>query len=558
MSIKVVHEEIRRFLENSNPEVLCLKGKWGVGKTYTWNYYLQETAKAKKLALDKYAYVSLFGLNSLEDVKYALFESTIDVGNLNKGPTQDSIQKGINYIKKHYKKLITFVTKNPFVQSYIGETEKSLFFLIRKQIICIDDLERAGDNLNIKDIFGLISFLKEQRGCKVILLLNDEKLSDKVDYDILLEKVMDTKLDFSPTPKEASDIVFPLPEGIQTLIHKNVIALGITNIRIIKKIEKIILRFEEIFGKDSLLMTQVAHSATLFTWSVYQPDKAPSIDFLKDFSRIHGLIQDKEKIPEKEREWQELIRNYGYSNCDDFDLKILSTIESGYFDTDSLKHVAEKQIKVIGEATNKKEFNDAWNLYHDSFDHNEKEVLDAIYSSAKKGLKFIEPMNLDSAVILLKEFGRQKEANDLIESYIEARSDEKELFNFENFSFSREIRDKDLILAFKKQEESFRDPRDPAQVLADIYTNHGWNPEDIILANKLDQNDFYKIFKNTKGRQLHQAIKSALDFGKIENASDDMKNITKKATEALERIGKETKLNAKRVATHGINTNKVS
>ena len=67
MSIKVVHEEIQRFLESPNPEVLCLKGKWGVGKTYAWNYYLEEARKNNKLAFKKYAYVSLFGLKRFFD-----------------------------------------------------------------------------------------------------------------------------------------------------------------------------------------------------------------------------------------------------------------------------------------------------------------------------------------------------------------------------------------------------------------------------------------------------------------------------------------------------------
>jgi hypothetical protein len=555
MSVKVVHEEIRRFLENSASEVLCLKGKWGVGKTYAWNRYLQDVTNAGKLAFDKYSYVSLFGLNSLEDVKYALFEGTVASGDLKDGPTEDTVEKAYGWVRKNYRKGVSLLTKNPLVKSYLGETERSLFFLVRKQIVCIDDLERAGSGLSTKDVFGLISYLKEQRGCKIALLLNDEKLLDKAVFNELLEKVIDTKLDFSPTPQEAADIVFPSPEGVRKLIHKNSITLGITNIRVIKKIERIVMRFEEIFGRDSVLMTQVAHSSTLFGWSVYQPDEAPTIDFLKDFGRMHGLSEDKEKTPENERGWQELIRVYEYSNSDEFDLKILETIQNGYFDTDKLNLVAEKQIKNVDEINTKKKFEDAWNLYHDSFNNNEGKVLEAIYSSAKKGAVFIDPMNIDSTVAFLREFGKEKEASDLIKHYVEVRSNEKELFNFENSLFSRDMKDPELIDAFKKQRETINDSRDPAQVLVDIYMNHGWNPEDITLVSKLTPNDFYEKFKGNSGIKLHQLIKGSLDFGKVGNASDDIKNITKNATEALERIGKETKLNARRVATHGIKVN---
>ena len=35
MSTALVEKEIERFLASPEPEVLCLRGKWGVGKTYS-------------------------------------------------------------------------------------------------------------------------------------------------------------------------------------------------------------------------------------------------------------------------------------------------------------------------------------------------------------------------------------------------------------------------------------------------------------------------------------------------------------------------------------------
>lgn len=552
MSIKVVHEEIGRFLENSTPEVLCLKGKWGVGKTYAWNYYVQEAVKTNKIPLDKYSYVSLFGLKDLEDVKYALFENTVGGTDILKGPSQNSIEKGIQWLKKRWRKTIPLITKNPFVKSYIGETEKSLFFFVRNQIVCIDDLERASKNIDVKDILGLVSYLKEHRGCKVALLLNYEKLSDKQTYDELLEKVIDTKLDFDPTPKEAADIAFPSPTGVLELLHKNCVTLGITNIRVIKKIERIVLRLEEILGKDSPLLFQAVHSATLLGWCVYQPDIAPPLDFLKDASRIHGFLKDKEKTSENEKVWQDLMRSYNYFNTDEFDANILETIQKGYFDRDDIKAVADKQIRTMKDSNSKKEFEDAWNLYHNSFDHNENQVLDALYEATKKNAKFVEPMNLDSTIVFLKKFRRKKQAVDLIKSYINIRSDDKEIFNFENSFFSRDIKDPDLIKAFKKKRSSFTDTRDPVQTLIDMVVDRGWNQEDVTLISKLTADDFYKIFKENNGVRLHQTIKGALDFGRYNNASEEMKLICRNATIALKKIGKESKMNAMRVATHGI------
>jgi hypothetical protein len=48
--MEVVANEIRRFLSTTEPEVMCISGHWGVGKTFAWNRYLQE-AKRKSQSL---------------------------------------------------------------------------------------------------------------------------------------------------------------------------------------------------------------------------------------------------------------------------------------------------------------------------------------------------------------------------------------------------------------------------------------------------------------------------------------------------------------------------
>jgi hypothetical protein len=75
-SLKLVQAEVNRFLQSANPEILCVSGEWGVGKTYTWQILLDDAIAKRKIALNQYAYVSLFGLNSLESLKLAIFENS--------------------------------------------------------------------------------------------------------------------------------------------------------------------------------------------------------------------------------------------------------------------------------------------------------------------------------------------------------------------------------------------------------------------------------------------------------------------------------------------------
>jgi hypothetical protein len=74
-SLEFTKAEIARFLRGFDPEVLCVSGEWGVGKTFLWRSELDTLRKARELSLTRYSYVSLFGMNSLDDVKSSIFEN---------------------------------------------------------------------------------------------------------------------------------------------------------------------------------------------------------------------------------------------------------------------------------------------------------------------------------------------------------------------------------------------------------------------------------------------------------------------------------------------------
>ena len=70
MSIDVVGREIARFLRSTDPEILCLRGKWGVGETFAWQRYILDAKSKGEIGLDRYAFVSLYGVNSADQLQY--------------------------------------------------------------------------------------------------------------------------------------------------------------------------------------------------------------------------------------------------------------------------------------------------------------------------------------------------------------------------------------------------------------------------------------------------------------------------------------------------------
>jgi len=380
MSTRSAHEEIRRFLQSAKPEVLCVTGKWGVGKTYSWKHYLKEAQSLKAVALNRYSYVSLFGQNSLDDLRYAIFENTIPIENIDGGPNAKSLKSVRGTAETFLRSQMWLAGIIPQGREFLEGAGRALFFVVRNQIVCIDDLERAGAGLDAKDVLGMISFLKEERKCKVVLLLNDEQLSQsaQTDFRSQLEKVADTRVVFDPTPSEAAEIGVSREPSFHELLIANCISLGITNIRVIKKIERAGEALAQRLNTfDPGVLKQAIHTLTLFGWAHFQPSLAPPLEFLRRHNPWQHLSSKKE-VSEDEKRWEALLQAYGFMNVDELDKAVLQGIERGYFDTDALEKSAVALQKEIEHNRRDNSFSKAWDLYHYSWEPAEK-VLDEMY-----------------------------------------------------------------------------------------------------------------------------------------------------------------------------------
>jgi hypothetical protein len=269
-STRAVKSEIERFLRSPEPEVLCITGAWGVGKTYTWQTILDRIRSKRETGLSRYSYVSLFGISSLDGMKAAIFENLEFL--LPEGSTGvDRILSGGNNALKGGKQLAGALAALPipYLGNALSKAQPLLFSAIRNQIICIDDLERRGA-LPVKDILGLISYLREQRSCKVTLLLNQMQLDEtgKKEFGDFFEKVIDTNLVLAPTSPEAVAIALDQNDDLSKLIREHCEKLKISNIRVIKKIQRLINILDEPliqkFGPD--ITRQVVHSMVVFGW----------------------------------------------------------------------------------------------------------------------------------------------------------------------------------------------------------------------------------------------------------------------------------------------------
>ena len=152
---EVLEERLTELLvTNRESIVISIKGSWGIGKSHFWHKFSEKFNKGE------YAYVSLFGKTRLDDIK-----------------------KDIIYQISKRSKAIDNIKEKIGSTEYLGVDVASLLSILSKSdfeniTICFDDLERVSRELDIKDVIGLISELKEQKKCKIVIINNIDQLED--------------------------------------------------------------------------------------------------------------------------------------------------------------------------------------------------------------------------------------------------------------------------------------------------------------------------------------------------------------------------------------------
>jgi Cdc6-like AAA superfamily ATPase len=241
MTIEIVRQRLDAAISDETPKVILLTGGWGAGKTYQWRDALKRGQKSQKNL--KCAYVSLFGIGTLAEAKKRLSEELVSVLSL---PDGAGTVGGLVSEASTKLKPLQMVKLLPLIP-YLGKAEGLLnelsFSVVRDAVVCIDDLERKSNGLSIADVFGLASFLKEERKCRVILIANNKKFDEEgtAAASVYLEKVIDEHVNFAPTPQEACEIALGQnPDRPRVMLREHLLRLEVSNIRVIRRLSQLV------------------------------------------------------------------------------------------------------------------------------------------------------------------------------------------------------------------------------------------------------------------------------------------------------------------------------
>ena len=556
-STQAVKSEIERFLRSPEPEVLCITGGWGVGKTYTWQMILDRVRSKRETGLSRYSYVSLFGIDSLEGLKTAIFENLEFL--LPEGSTGlERLFSGGNTILKGGKQFAGAVAALPipYLGGALSKAQPLLFSAIRNQIVCVDDLERRGA-LSVKDVLGLISYLREQRGCKIALLLNRTQLDDsgEKDFGDFFEKVIDTNLVFAPVSSEAVAIALDQDDDVSKLIREDCEKLEISNIRVIKKIERLINMLKEpIFSKFGPDTTrQVVHSMVMFGWRKLDVgSNPPSISYLQQgefarYMRDRGEIDEGSQDNAEHQRWDITLAKYDWGSLDDLDSALMNFVETSVLDTDDILEKAKALEAGLNQRKQMQSLEQCWRPFHDSLSDNEDEVCGSIVEGIRTNFSIVSRPNLDAAVSILKELGRTNDADALIDF---AKQEASEEFWTSDDPFHRQIKDSRIRRIVEDRREVTKPIFDFEKDL--LSAAQSMNGEKLVQLAAVPVERYRHLFENSTGKALDDYIYAALEYRKIGNATDAMRKVVANAEEALRQIARKSKLNEIRVRKYDV------
>lgn len=164
----------------------------------------------------------------------------------------------------------------------------------------------------------------------------------------------------------------------------------------------------------------------------------------------------------------------------------------------------------------------------------------------------ISPLSINSAVRLLREYGRGDQADAVIANYLKAHEEDgPDFFDIRNHHFSPDDRLDDVLRdAFATKRSEFPDTRDPLAVLAAIGERRGWSDADLTLMARQSPDDFERVLESLRGETLRPAVDMlvAMGHGNHEHAGA----IREASRVAFRRIAGKSPLRARKIAGYGI------
>lgn len=356
-SVENIEKRLLEIMRRRDPVAVAITGEWGIGKTYFWNHFKENSYE--EFGLRKYAYISLFGIDSLDSLKYEIAIKTQGVSQ-----SKDKLKGAKSLFNKALDAIDLSKIEGSGLSLNIGKSliTSTLSNLVSDTVICIDDIERKSDKLSIRDIMGIINDLKLEKSCQVIVILHQERVNDT--FQEYKEKVFDEFLIIDDNWKTIenianNDIILP----ILKIFYEEI---KVRNIRIYEKSirdYKYIVSNSDFLDKSS--REKILKNILILRWidyshpvMHYEENKELKVNISYIFEICEKILRNDiiAILPNEEKGFNTLRKYIGsfYSLFlyDDWAKTILDILYNYDISQDSIKNITEKDLYINSKDSN--------------------------------------------------------------------------------------------------------------------------------------------------------------------------------------------------------------
>ncbi|HEN4987988.1 TPA: hypothetical protein U6I43_004612 [Klebsiella variicola subsp. variicola] len=561
---------ITKILDNfliSDDKVAVLKGEWGVGKTHFWKRYYSKKNKAKEIQQIAYAYVSLFGVNSINEIKKEIYQNTVPINELLYRETVYSKSEILaGKLLSSLPRLLKYNKITKLLFKYIGfdfnfygikssDLSSSLeYSFVNRYLICFDDLERRGKSLDLKDFMGFIDNLARDKHCKLILIFNENNLKDNDEerlFNEYREKVVDVDIMYNPGVADNVKRVFHSNDQNFSHILSAASELQIKNIRILNKIKKILYTYDHLLNfSRKEVRREFVYRVILLAYVFYSGVKG--VLYRDFFNRIQSraMIDSYSKKDENSSAVKDFISKLhlefvSAENLFDYDIDFF--LKNGFIPFNS---TVEDGIKSRNSDFDDIELNgkieQIWSIFRDSFALNQDYVIQKLKELLDENLPRIPLGRIDNIFLLLDNLGVNCDnyANRYVDELVKNKkliSEYQRLVN--TFIEHRTLNEliKKVLMASKKKEFGLD------ELLTRLSNSNNYTSMHIETLNSYSEDDYFDWILTCEDDVVHKIRNGLLKFDNHVSPLPMQEEITRKAMAAIRRVASTSELNMMRV-----------
>lgn len=552
---------LQRFLDGDQ-STLLIYGAWGIGKSYAVKDFLESyDFRAKNLVVAR-SNVSLFGKESVAQVKASIFSSAVQVGTdeLAKdviGTAAQSVLKFSSYLQaSRFSRVISWLNSKiggsqvPWLGDLSSVMRSGNYDVVGSFMVVVDDLERRSSAMQLRDVLGIVDDLAREKRCKVICIVNEDALEgdDRSQFHAFREKVFDVEFRFSRPPVDVAAIGIsddlPCRESAVQLLAK----LGISNIRVARKFDYFVRQFwREIEGADPRLQREILGHAALLTWARFDSSVGVPAEKFGSLSTSQSWMSSALKDGKAPKDQWEIQWDAGVDalqfSSEPYDSSMAEYLKSGAWDSGSLtKHLQSKNAELT-RLDAQQALRVAWNIYSNSLNPDPKPFVSELRKVLREQGAHLSPRDVDGAFKVLEDLdGGPAE---LADEYLAANLEAVNAAALEDWPFE-DFRSAALLPVVLKARQTEVPGPTIDSALSRIADNHSWSESDVATLLSCSEDDIRAWIRSEPDGLTHKIRDGLLLFNRL---SGDVRyqQIGEKAMRVLRQFGAESEINRIRV-----------